>query len=140
MLHDLRKITYLHIIRNSNLSVCRTLKATYEFQNRRLSCSVLSYKADLVILADMKIDVIQQDKAAIGHCKTVYRYHILFFNCFYTLFTNQNTEFVQQIQRHGHYQKRERISRRRNQSSQDKDCTYCMSSERLKGFLGQHSH
>ena len=111
MLHDLGKIAYLHVIWNSNLSVCRTLKAAYELQNRRLSCSVLSYKADFVALADMKIDVIQQDKASIGHCKTVYRYHkLFFFNCFHLFPAYQHAEFIQKIQRYRYNQHRERIS------------------------------
>ena len=87
MLHDLRKITYLQPARNGNLTTRRTLKSADQLQYRRFSRTILSHKAYLVTLADMKIDLIQQGEAPISYGKIVNRYHILFS-------AQQNAEFI----------------------------------------------
>ena len=72
MLHDLRKITYLHIVRNSNFSVCRILDAADKLENSRLSCTILSDKTYLIVLADMEINIVKEDETSISDSKTIY--------------------------------------------------------------------
>ena len=95
MLHDLRKISYLHIIRNSNLTGCRVLKSTDKLKNGGLSGTILSDKAYLVVLADVEIDLIQQSKATVCNSQIVNRYHkSLYFNALFLITTYKDAKFI----------------------------------------------
>ena len=71
MLHNLRQIPYLHSSRHSHLTTCGTLQAAYQLKNGRLSSTILTDKADLITLADVEIDLIQQCEAAVCNCQII---------------------------------------------------------------------
>ena len=75
VLHDLRQIAYPQIRRHLYLSGRRFLKAADKFQYGRLTCTVLPYQADLVILADMETDVVEQSESAVCYSQRVYGNH-----------------------------------------------------------------
>ena len=68
MLHHLGKIANLDTGGLFYTALGRRLLPRYEFHKGRLAGAVFSHQAYLILLADMEIDSVQQDKTAIGYC------------------------------------------------------------------------
>ena len=75
VVHYLEKVTYAKVIRFVNRSGSRTLKPADELHYGRLAGTVLPDEPDLVVLADMEINAVQQGEPTVGNCQTVDGYH-----------------------------------------------------------------
>ena len=75
MLHHLGKIPDPDTRRLLNAALRGRLLPRYELHQSGLAGPVLTHKANLVLLADMEIDAIQQHIAAIGHGYVTDGYH-----------------------------------------------------------------
>ena len=69
VLHDLRKIPDPDVIRHVNGARGRILEATDKLHQSRLTGPVFPNETDLVIVADVEINAIQQSKSAVSDCQ-----------------------------------------------------------------------